>query len=168
MAERSDRELRSGDRLGARRDPAKRPGGSAAPLLFEPNVPLPEGVRAPDEMPSESDRRGSPLRPVWIVLLLLVPCLILTIYYSQYGMSGSAQSDSLIPSANYAFVLLLINVDLIGLVVLTLLLSRNLIKAYFERRQRMLGAGFQTKLVAAFIGFSLIPTVLLGIVASGL
>jgi two-component system nitrogen regulation sensor histidine kinase NtrY len=65
-------------------------------------------------------------------------------------------------------VLLLLNLDLIGFVVLTLLLSRNLIKAYFERRHRLMGSGFRTKLIAAFIGFSLIPTVLLALVASGL
>ena len=30
-----------------------------------------------------------------------------------------------------------------------------------------MGSGFRTKLIAAFIGFSLIPTVLLALVASG-
>ena len=108
------------------------------------------------------------MRPVWIVLLLLVPCLVLTVYYSQYTMPGSGDSDSLVPGTGYAFVLLLVNLDLIGLVVLTLLLSRSLIKAYFERRHHMMGSGFRAKLVAAFIGFSLIPTVLLAFVASGL
>ncbi|MBA3754651.1 MAG: hypothetical protein H0X01_11090, partial [Nitrospira sp.] len=122
----------------------------------------------PEEVVSEPDRRGPHLRPVWIVLLLLVPSLVLTMYYSKYGTPGTAEPDSLLPTANYAFVLLLINLDLIGLVVLTLLLSRNLIKTYFERRHRLLGSGFRTKLVAAFIGFSLIPTVLLAVVASGL
>ncbi|MBM4123859.1 MAG: HAMP domain-containing protein [Nitrospira sp.] len=118
------------------------------------------------------DRRGPHLQPVWIVLLLLLPCLALTVYYSQYAseysVSGSPEGDSMLPTPGYAFVLLLVNLDLIGLVVLTLLLSRNLIKAYFERRHRLLGSGFRTKLVAAFIGFALIPTVLLAIVASGL
>ena len=66
----------------------------------------------------------------------------------------------------FHFVLLLLNLDLIGFVVLTLLLSRNLIKAYFERRHRLVGSGFRTKLIAAFIGFSLIPTVLLALVAA--
>src|SRR5207244_8218923 len=80
----------------------------------------------------------------------------------------SGDSDSLVPGTGYAFVLLLVNLDLIGLVVLTLLLSRSLIKAYFERRHHMMGSGFRAKLVAAFIGFSLIPTVLLAFVASGL
>jgi len=117
---------------------------------------------------TDAERVSPHLRPVWVVLLLLIPCLALTYYYSQYGQFGAAGSDSVLPTPGYAFVLLLLNLDLIGLVVLTLLLSRNLIKAYFERRHRIAGAGFQTKLVVAFIGFALIPTVLLAVVASGL
>jgi two-component system, NtrC family, nitrogen regulation sensor histidine kinase NtrY len=107
------------------------------------------------------------LKPVWIVLLLLIPCLLLTMYYARYGMTGALKTDSLLPSASYAMVLFLVYLDVVGLVVLTLLLSRNLIKAYFERRHRLLGSGFRTKLIAAFIGFSLVPTVLLAFVASG-
>lgn len=95
-------------------------------------------------------------------------CLSLTFYYTQVVVPGGEDSDSFIPTTSYALVLLLINLDLIGVVVLLLLLSRNLIKAYFERRHRLIGSGFRTKLVAAFIGFSLIPTVLLALVASGL
>ncbi len=116
----------------------------------------------------EPERKTLHLRPVWIVLILLVPCLILTWYYSQVVMPAGNETDSLLPTTSYAFVLLLLNLDLIGFVVLTLLLSRNLIKAYFERRHRLVGSGFRTKLIAAFIGFSLIPTVLLALVASGL
>lgn len=128
-----------------------------------------EAVSRPDDdQAGEPERRAPHLRPVWIVLLLLVPCLALTVYYSYFAIPGSAKSGSLLPSTSYAFVLLLINLDMIGLVVLILLLSRNLIKAYFERRHRLLGSGFRAKLVAAFIGFALIPTVLLAFVASGL
>ncbi|MBM4126015.1 MAG: HAMP domain-containing protein [Nitrospira sp.] len=115
----------------------------------------------------EPERKKPHLRPVWIVLILLIPCLALTWYYSQTAVPGGEEKGSLLPTTSYAVVLLLVNLDLIGLVVLTLLLSRNLIKAYFERRHRLVGAGFRTKLIAAFIGFSLIPTVLLAIVASG-
>ncbi len=107
------------------------------------------------------------LKPVWVVLLLLIPCVLLTLYYAPYGRVGSGASDSLLPSPSYALVLFLLYLDIVGVVVLALLLSRNLIKAYFERRHRLLGSGFRTKLIAAFIGFSLIPTVLLAFVASG-
>jgi two-component system nitrogen regulation sensor histidine kinase NtrY len=116
---------------------------------------------------AENERRKRHVRPVWIVLILLLPCLALTFYYAQTAIPLGQESDSFLPSTGYAFVLLLVNLDLIGLVVLTLLLSRNLIKAYFERRHRLVGSGFRAKLVAAFIGFSLIPTVLLALVASG-
>jgi len=117
---------------------------------------------------AEPERKTLHLRPVWIVLILLIPCLALTLYYSQVVVPGGEETDSFLPTTSYAFVLLLLNLDLIGFVVLTLLLSRNLIKAYFERRHRLVGSGFRTKLIAAFIGFSLIPTVLLAVVASGI
>ena len=111
--------------------------------------------------------KGRHFRPVWIVLLLLIPCIGFTLYYARYGMTGLAQPDSILPNPSYAMVLFLVYLDSVGLVVLTLLLSRNLIKAYFEKRHRLLGSGFRAKLIAAFIGFSLIPTVLLATVASG-
>ncbi|MBX3319321.1 MAG: HAMP domain-containing protein [Nitrospira sp.] len=114
------------------------------------------------------ERKGPPLRPVWIVLILLIPCVALTLYYSQITAPDVQETGSLLPTTSYALVLLLVNLDLIGFVVLVLLLSRNLIKAYFERRHRLVGSGFRTKLIAAFIGFSLIPTVLLAVLASGL
>src|ERR1700752_3217870 len=107
----------------------------------------------PSEPVTEPERQKMHFRPVWIVLILLLPCLALTFYYSQIVAPGGEDSDSFLPTTSYAFVLLLLNLDLIGFVVLLLLLSRNLIKAYFERRHRLFGSGFRTKLVAAFIGF---------------
>ena len=143
------------------------------PSLGERRRALPQAVRIhPDGSSPTQGQEPEPkrphLRPVWIVLILLIPCLALTFYYSQIVAPGGEQPGSLLPTTSYAMVLLLLNLDLIGLVVLLLLLSRNLIKAYFERRHRLVGSGFRTKLIAAFIGFSLIPTVLLAFVASGL
>ncbi|BFU95900.1 MAG: Sensor histidine kinase [Nitrospira sp.] len=139
----------------------------AAELRVREDVPLrPMGVTHAVLEPER--RKRSFFRPVRVVFLLLLCCLALTFYYTQVVVPGGEDSDSFIPTTSYALVLLLINLDLIGVVVLLLLLSRNLIKAYFERRHRLIGSGFRTKLVAAFIGFSLIPTVLLALVASGL
>ncbi len=130
--------------------------------VFGTNV----GTTRPLAQAPSAEPRPRHLRPVWIVLLFLIPCLALTLYYYQYGLTGENPDSAFVPSTSYAFVLLLLNLDLIGLVVLTLLLSRNLIKAYFERRHRVAGSGFRTKLVAAFIGFSLIPSLLMAFVAS--
>lgn len=113
---------------------------------------------------SGSQSHSFHLKPVVIVLLLLVPCVLLTMYYAQYEEFGGRSADSLLPSPSYALVMLLVYLDVVGLVVLTLLLSRNLIKAYFERQHKR--SGFRAKLTAAFIGFSLIPTVLLAVMAS--
>lgn len=68
-------------------------------------------------------------------------------------------------STNILF-LTLMNLNITLVVILVLLLSRNLIKLYFERKEKK--TRFKTKLIAAFIGLSLIPSVLLFIVASGL
>ncbi|MFO0706188.1 MAG: ATP-binding protein [Nitrospira sp.] len=140
----------------------------AGAVRAEPLSPPQERSASGRSRVHEPERKAPHLRPVWIVLILLIPSLALTFYYSQTVVPGGEQSDSLLPTTGYAFVLLLLNLDLIGFVVLTLLLSRNLIKAYFERRHRLVGSGFRTKLIAAFIGFSLIPTILLAVVASGL
>ncbi|MEK7305686.1 MAG: hypothetical protein AAB034_05995, partial [Nitrospirota bacterium] len=71
---------------------------------------------------NEPERKAPHLRPVWIVLILLIPSLALTFYYSQMAVPGGGEADSFLPTTSYAFVLLLLNLDLIGFVVLTLLL----------------------------------------------
>ena len=120
--------------------------------------PRPAPVASPK---TDTDRPAHHLRPVLTVLAFLVPMIFLTLYYSD-----QTQPTPFVPSN--ILVLALLNVDIILLVVLVLLLSRNLVKAYFERRQRLLGSGFRTKLIAAFVGFTLIPSLLLVGVAGGL
>lgn len=113
-----------------------------APRLF-PSVKLKERLIRDDEPGPHA--QSLHLKPVWIVLVFLIPCVLLTLYYAQDGGVGGGKTDSLLPSPSYAFVLFLVYLDVVGLVVLTLLLSRNLIKAYFEKRHRLFGSGFRTK-----------------------
>src|SRR5512139_2910649 len=75
-------------------------------------------------------------------------------------------SGSLSPSGNVIFFLL-INLNLILLILLIFLVTRNLVKLVFERRRRILGSRLRTRLVLAFVGLSLFPTVLLFLVAQG-
>src|SRR5438445_12173486 len=80
---------------------------------------------------TDVDRPGHHLRPVLTVLAFLVPMVGLTVYYYD-----QTQPAPFVPSN--LLVLALLNGDLILLVVLVLLLPRNLVKAYFERRQQLL------------------------------
>ena len=117
-------------------------------------------------MPPASDAasagRKHSMRPVWITAAVLFCSLALTlmIFYRD------VDSPTLFPSNILLLGLISFNISLV--VLLLLLLSRNLVKLYFERRHKLQGAGFRAKLVAAFVSFTLIPTIVLFIVASGL
>ncbi len=115
-------------------------------------------------------RREDPDRPeprktsrvVWIVGGFLA--VTLSLLYTTYRYRR-LETTGLFPGN--IFILGLVNINIILVVLLVLLLSRNLIKAYFERRHKIMGAGFKAKLVMAFVGFSAIPAILLFVVAGG-
>jgi two-component system, NtrC family, nitrogen regulation sensor histidine kinase NtrY len=56
----------------------------------------------------------------------------------------------------------------LALLILATILGRNLIKLYFERRSGQLGSGFKAKMVSTFIVLSLLPALLLFILAYSL
>lgn len=103
-------------------------------------------------------------RHLIVAILITAGCFLVSLIMTFLFFRGMEGPFSL--STNI-LVVTLINVDMILGVLLCLLLSRNLIKLYFERRKRLIGSGFRTKLVAAFVGFSLIPAFLLFFAASG-
>jgi len=71
-----------------------------------------------------------------------------------------------VPIAGNVLILALFNVNLILLLVLVLLVSRSMFKIYIERRNKVIGSRFRTRLVAAFVGLSLLPAIVLFLVAS--
>lgn len=62
----------------------------------------------------------------------------------------------------------LTSLNVILLAICTLILLRNLLKLYFERRSHQLGSKFRTKLVIAFIGLSIIPVLFMALFAYSL
>ena len=115
-------------------------------------------------MPRNPKRQGwtrKGFRALWLSLILILLSISATTLYYK-----GLQTPS--PFSNNILVLTLVNVNFILVILLTLLLSRNLIKLFFERRHKRLGTGFRTKLTVAFVGLSLIPSLLLFAVASGL
>lgn len=71
-----------------------------------------------------------------------------------------------VPVASNIVIFALFNLNLIVLLLLLLLLFRNLVKLSFERRARVIGARFKTKLVLAFLALAVLPAALIFIIAS--
>ncbi len=78
------------------------------------------------------------------------------------------QLNNPVPIVNNLLVFTLVNLNIILLVVLVVVVVRNLAKLYFERKNNILGSKFQTKLIVSFIILTLIPSLLLFVVASNL
>ncbi|HET7342760.1 MAG TPA: HAMP domain-containing protein, partial [Methylomirabilota bacterium] len=71
-----------------------------------------------------------------------------------------------LPVASNIVIFALFNLNLIVFLLLLLLLFRNLVKVWFERRQKVIGARFRAKLVLAFLLLSVTPAALIFVIAS--
>ncbi|HUP23133.1 MAG TPA: ATP-binding protein [Thermoanaerobaculia bacterium] len=69
---------------------------------------------------------------------------------------------------NRVLLFFLRNVDAVLILALLFVLVRNLVKLWLERRQRVLGSKFKTKLVATYVLLALLPVLLLFAYANGL
>jgi two-component system nitrogen regulation sensor histidine kinase NtrY len=105
---------------------------------------------------SEDTRRRRNLLAITGVLLLLVV--------------GSAVNFGLtapdVPIASNLAMILLFNLNAIVLLLLVVLLFRNLVKLWFERRQKIIGSRFKAKLVLAFVSLAVVPALLIFLIAS--
>ncbi len=97
--------------------------------------------------------------PLLIVTFFLALSLTLTVLIFQGINPAPLLSADIL-------LLTLVNLNITLVVILIVLLSRNLVKLFFEKREKSIR--FKTKLIASFVGLSLIPSALLFIVASGL
>ena len=68
--------------------------------------------------------------------------------------------DALPLSANI-FVYGLSSINVILILLLLFLIIRNVVKLFYEHRRGVIGSKLRTKLVATFVGLSLVPTILL-------
>ncbi len=64
-----------------------------------------------------------------------------------------------LPMAGNILLFALINMNVILLLLLVYLVLRNIVKLVFERKRNMLGHRLRTRLVLAFVGLTLIPTI---------
>ena len=73
-----------------------------------------------------------------------------------------------VPLAWNLGVFALFNLNLIVFLLLVVLLFRNLVKLFFERKQKVLGSRFKAKLVLAFISLALFPAILIVFIGSNI
>jgi len=102
-------------------------------------------------------------RYVLATIALLSLALIATQLFLNQTSVGSARflsSTLMLWSATVLVVL--------ALLILAAVLGRNLIKLYFERRSGQVGSRFKAKMVTIFAAFSLLPALLLFLMAYGL
>jgi len=89
-----------------------------------------------------------------IILLLVVLFLIIDMFLRQASEFSPGRVTSLLLTALQFIVLLLA-------LILFFVLGRNLVKLYLERRHKVPGAHFKTKLVIFFTALAFIPTLLM-------
>src|SRR3990170_1428925 len=106
----------------------------------------------------ERDRRKRNLIILGVILVLIVAAMVV-----EVGIKAPR-----LPIANNIVVFALFNLNLVVFLLLLVLLFRNLVKLSFERRQRILGSRFKTKLVVAFLSLGLAPSILIFLIASNL
>ena len=101
-------------------------------------------------------------REGWVILITTLMVLVFAFFEVQ--LSEVSPEYSL--GSNIAFFIL-INVNVILLGLLVFLVIRNLVKLLFERKRRILGSRLRVRLVLAFVALSLVPTLLLFVIAGG-
>src|SRR5712664_2779214 len=96
-------------------------------------------------------------------LLIILCFLVLVGGLSAFDLRSFAPE---LPVASNIVIFALFNLNLIVLLLILLLLLRNLIKLWFDWRQKAIGAKFKAKLVLAFLSLAVAPAILIFIIAS--
>ena len=99
------------------------------------------------------------------IVILVTALMVAALIFFEVQLPDVTPEYSL--GSNIVFFLL-ININIILLGLLVFLVVRNLVKLVVERKRRMPGSRLQARLVVAFVGLSLVPSVLLFIIAGGL
>ncbi|MCE5264433.1 MAG: PAS domain-containing protein [Deltaproteobacteria bacterium] len=97
-----------------------------------------------------------------IIIFVTVLLIAVITYLESRVFRGEAV---VLPVSGNVLIFGLINVNIILIILLIFLIVRNLVKLIYERRRGIVGSKLRTRLVAAFVSLSLIPTTLLFLVS---
>ncbi|NWF56893.1 MAG: PAS domain-containing protein [Syntrophaceae bacterium] len=97
--------------------------------------------------------------------LILILTLLLGIGLLLFFQTHISHLGDKIPVTSNILVISLIGINVLLFLLLVFLILRNIVKLIFERRKKVLGAKLKTKLVLAFGTLTLVPTIVLFIIA---
>ncbi|TWJ18307.1 sensor histidine kinase [Geobacter argillaceus] len=117
-------------------------------------------ANAPDPLPQAELKKRKREAAIIVVSALLI--VLLTSFELHLTRLSSEA-----PMGSNILIFGIINIIILLIILLFYLLCRNIMKLMIERRDKIPGAGLRTKLVLAFVGLSLIPTMLLFLVSAG-
>src|SRR3954469_20858698 len=98
-----------------------------------------------------------------LITIALLSLTFIGLTIAEFQLSKISQT---LPFVNSIFFFGLLNVNILILLGLVWLVFRNIGKVFIERRSRVLGARLKTKLVISFLGFSIIPTLVLFVISA--
>ncbi len=113
--------------------------------------------------PTEEQLKQKRKRTTYTIFGVILALIVSTLVESYF-----LQAEANASIANNILILAVFNIIIILLFVLIILITRNLVKVYNERKSKIIGSKFQTKLVIAFLILALVPSILLFMVASKL
>jgi two-component system nitrogen regulation sensor histidine kinase NtrY len=96
------------------------------------------------------------------VTVLVLGILFLILTWVEFQLTAISQK---LPFVHSVFFFGLVNFNIVLLLFLLFLVFRNVVKIFVERQGRIIGSSLKGKLVAAFVAFSLVPTVLLTLIS---
>lgn len=98
-----------------------------------------------------------------VIAIVLLALLFVALTIAEFRLT---KVSSTLPFVNSIFFFGLLNINIVLLIGMVWLVARNIGKLFIERRRRVLGARLKTKLVIAFLAFSIIPTLVLFVISA--
>ncbi len=109
-----------------------------------------------------SDELNSPIeskkRRKEVFIAISVAILFLALTLTEFRLVSLSQD---LPFEHSIFFFGLVNFNIILLLFLLFLIFRNVVKIFVERQGKLIGSTLRSKLIAAFVAFSFVPTVLM-------
>ena len=97
-----------------------------------------------------------------LVLVVVIGILFSLFTWAQYILYDISHR---LPFLHSIFFFGLVNLNIVLLLFLLFLIFRNVVKVFVERKGRLIGSSLKSKLIAAFVAFSFIPTILMLVIS---